>query len=185
VLNQTLWNWHFETESITDPMTGKITVKPTAKLNGAGRAKLDSISRTRPSPDTRIYLQAARDVVMVDNKVDAVRTERENLTAQRAATVQTYLAASPSVNMVAYEVFVHDAVVPTIPSEFTATSFRGQRVGYVGGLNAGGGTAALSTGSGGLLQPAQPTMNTTNSTSTNTNINATGPGAAGPVAPGP
>ena len=51
VLNQTVWNWYFETG--------------TDKLTPAGRTKLDSIAQTRPQPDGReLYLQAARDVVV-------------------------------------------------------------------------------------------------------------------------
>src|SRR5438034_8065979 len=50
VLNQTVWNWYFEAG--------------TDKLTGAGRAKLDSLAQTRPVPDSRLYLQAARDVAV-------------------------------------------------------------------------------------------------------------------------
>lgn len=189
VMNQTLWNWHFEMESVTDPVTGKVTVKPTAKLNGAGRAKLDSIARSRPAPDTRVYIQAARDVPLVGDKVDDARAERETLTAKRGAAVQSYLAAMPSVNQMAYEVIVHDATPPAMPAEFARFGFSGQRQGYTGGLTAGGGTAALNTGSGGLQQPAQPTSNTSTTNSTNTNINASGSGGStggtGTVGPNP
>jgi hypothetical protein len=181
VLNQTVWNWYFEQEKVTDKVTGKESLKPSAKLNGAGRAKLDSIAQTRPNPDSRIYLQVARDVPVVGDKVDEARAERDALTVKRADAVRSYLNSMPTVNQTAYDLFVHDPVVPGIPAEFSASALRGQRAGYVGGLSAGGGTAALSTGSGGLLQPAQPTTSTTNSTSTNTNINGgTTPAGTGP-----
>src|SRR5439155_26315248 len=100
--------------------------------------------------------------------------KRDKLTVDRAKAVTDYLSSMPSVNQVAYEVYVHDAVPTGIAAEFSAGSFRSQRQGYVGGLTAGGGTAALSTGSGGLLQPAQPTSSTTTSTNTNTNIGVGG-----------
>jgi hypothetical protein len=48
VLEQTVWNWHFESGSDV--------------LTPAGQAKLDAISQVRPHPDGKIYLQVARDV---------------------------------------------------------------------------------------------------------------------------
>ena len=58
VLNQTIWNWYFEAG--------------TDKLTPAGRAKLDSIAQTRPVPDSRLYLQAARDVPVTNENIDKV-----------------------------------------------------------------------------------------------------------------
>src|SRR5262249_6875237 len=49
VLDQTVWNMHFEFGS--------------DKLNGAGMDKLDQLSRRRPSPDQRVFIQTARDIV--------------------------------------------------------------------------------------------------------------------------
>ncbi len=177
IMNQTVWNWYFEPGS--------------DKLTPAGFAKLDSIAQVRPAPDSRIYLQAARDIAPTAENGDKLGELRTELTAKRAAAVQKYMNSQPAVNQVAYELFVHDAAVPGVPAEFGASSFRGQRQGYSGGLAAGGGTAALNTGSGGLQQPAQPTSNT--NYNTNTNIGGDGgvgpsgggAGPAGPAGPGP
>jgi hypothetical protein len=133
VLNQTIWNWYFDAG--------------TDKLNTAGLAKLDSIARTRPAPDYRLYLQAARDVVVTPTNMDKVAAERDELTARRAAAIQKYMATQPAIGTpVAYEVFVHDAPTVGIPAEFSASSFRGQSRGYVGGIGGGGGTTPSAAG---------------------------------------
>ena len=48
ILDQTLWNTHFE--------------YGTDKLNGAGMDKLDQLARRRPPPDPLLFLQTARDI---------------------------------------------------------------------------------------------------------------------------
>ena len=140
-LNQTMWNWYFETG--------------TDKLTPAGRAKLDSIAQTRPQPDTRLYLQAARDVTVTNENIDKVGAERDTLTQKRAAAIQKYMGTQPAIggHAVAYEIFVHDAAPLGMPAEFSAAAFRGQRQGYSGSLpgNAGGagGLQPVGTGGGG------------------------------------
>ncbi len=140
VLNQTVYNWHFD--SGTD------------QLNGAGKAKLDSIAQTRPGPDPRIYLQVARDIgagIESDGKVHELR---EEMTAKRAAAIQRYMASQPSIHPVAYEIFIHDPVVPGIPAEFSAAAYRGQQQGYRGGIGGGSGSVSTATGGGGQTPPA-------------------------------
>lgn len=135
VLNQTVWNWYFE------PGTDVLTT--------AGAAKLDSIARTRPSPDPRLYLQVARDVPVTPQTLDTVAARRDELTARRAAVVRRYMAAQPAVEAVPYEVFVHDALVPGIAGDFATSAYRGQGQGYRGGIGGASGTNATSTGGGG------------------------------------
>jgi len=128
VLHQTLWNWYFE--------------KGSEKLTPAGMAKLDSIAQTRPSPDPRLYLQAARDLDATNENLDKVAGERETLTQKRAAAVMRYLAAQPAIgNPAPYEIFVHDAPTLGIPASFTAKSVTEQQGGYKGNLQGGGGGA--------------------------------------------
>lgn len=137
VLEQTVWNWHFE------PGTDVITP--------AGQAKLDAISQVRPQPDSKVYLQVARDVPAYGTGgLDTVAARRDELTAKRAEAVRKYMAAQPSLHGVAYEIFVHDAPVPGMPAEFSARAYRGQATGYVGGLSSGG-AGVTSTGSGGQV----------------------------------
>ena len=158
VLNQTLWNWYFE------PGTDKLT--------GAGRAKLDSITQTRPAPDTRLYLQAARDVAVTPENIDKVGGTRDDLTSKRAAAIQRYMATQPVIGTpVAYEIHVHDAVPPGIAAEFAASAYRGQTQGYVGSLRSGvGNTGAVATGGG-----------TGGNTGGSTGGNTGGSGSTGPT----
>src|SRR5438552_7180041 len=52
VLDQTVWNYHFE----VDPKTGG----PTDTLNAAGMEHLHYLARRQPVPDPAIYLQTAQ-----------------------------------------------------------------------------------------------------------------------------
>jgi hypothetical protein len=132
-MNQTVWNWYFE------PGTDKLTP--------AGLEKLDSLARQTPAPDTKIYIQAARDLRTTAENVDTVGTQRDELTAKRGAAVRKYMSTQPG-NPVAYEIYVHDAPVPGMYAEFAATAWRGQRIGYVGGVTTGGaGATTVSSGS--------------------------------------
>ncbi len=152
VLEQTVWNWHFE--------SGSDVITP------AGQVKLDAIAQARPQPDGRVYLQVARDVpVYGPGGLDTVAARREELTAKRADAVRKYLAAQPALQPVAYEVFVHDAPVPGMPADFAGRAYRGQALGYVGGIRTGG--ATVVGGAGGAV----PTT-------------AGPPGGSGPSGPG-
>lgn len=156
VLEQTVWNWHFE--------SGSDVITP------AGQAKLDAIAQVRPQPDGRIYLQVARDVPAYGaGGLDTVAARREELTAKRAEAVRKYMAAQPTLHGVAYEIHIHDAPVPSMPAEFSARAYRGQATGYVGGITSGGATVQ-ATGGGGV--------------GTGTGAGAGGQGPSGPGGPG-
>ena len=160
VLNQTIWNWYFE------PGTDKLT--------GAGRAKLDSIAQTRPAPDTRLYLQAARDVPVTPESIDKVGATRDDLTSKRAAAVQKYMGTQPVIGTAfAYEIHVHDAVPPGIPAEFSAAAYRSQGRGYTGVLTVGG------TGGGG----AGGAVGTGGNTGSGSTGGSTGAGSGGSTGP--
>lgn len=103
VLDQTIWNYEFE----IDPKTGG----PTAVLTPAGMEHLKYLSRRRPCPDPRIYLQMAQVVpggAVVP--LEKFASARADLDGKRAAAVQAYLAAITSGRdqAVPYEVLVHD-----------------------------------------------------------------------------
>lgn len=135
VLEQTVWNWHFE--------PGSDVITP------AGQVKLDAIAQVRPHPEGKIYLQVARDVPTYGpGGLDTVAARRDELTAKRAEAVRKYMAAQPTLHGVSYEILVHDAPVTGMPAEFAARAYRGQAVGVVGGLRTGG-VAAQGGGSGG------------------------------------
>jgi hypothetical protein len=166
-LNQTMWNWYFETG--------------TDKLTTAGRAKLDSIAQTRPAPDTRLYLQAARDVVVTNENMEKVGGVRDELTVRRAAAVQRYMSTQPQIgNPVAYEIFVHDADTSGIASAFAMQAFRSQTLGYRGGIGGASGGASNATGG---APPASAVGGGTTNTGPNTGPNSAGPSQGAPAGP--
>jgi hypothetical protein len=100
VLDQTVWNYHFE----HDPRTGA----PTDKLNPAGIDHLIYLSRRRPVPDCRIYLATAQDLTgLADLPPEQVIQMRADLNSRRIVAVQKFLAAQTNGHaMVTVE--VHD-----------------------------------------------------------------------------
>ncbi len=143
-INQTLWNWYFEPGS--------------EKLNPAGMEKLDSIARSTPAPDTKLQIQEARDIAVTPDNADKVGALRADLTARRAAAVQRYMATQPGTPL-SYEIAVVDMPTPGIYAPFANTAFRGQAMGYKGGISSGLGSGSMSGPSGGstLMLAAPPT----------------------------
>jgi hypothetical protein len=140
VMNQTVWNYMFEAG--------------TDKLTAAGYDKLDSLTKVRPYPDGKLYLQTSRDIGVTPENVDKLAAMREDLDGKRAAAVQRYMASQPAINPTVYEVYIHDPVVPGIDSEFAARAYRGSALGYRGGIGGGSGAVATATGGGGPTPPA-------------------------------
>ena len=132
VLNQTIWNYHFEAG--------------TDKLTAGGLEKLDSLARTRPAPDPKLYIQAAVDVTVTDANAAKIHDVRADLDAKRAAAIQKYLATVPAVAPVVYEIYVHNAPTPGIIADAPAGAYRGSFIGYRGGITGAAGIGALSTG---------------------------------------
>jgi len=134
VLHHTIFNWYFE--------------KGTEKLTPAGRAKLDSLAQTRPSPDSRLYLQAARDLESTNENLKTIAGDRETLTQKRAQSIRDYMASQPAIGgtAMAYEIYVHDTPTLGMPASFTAAAVRGQATGYVGTLPGGQGGGGMAGG---------------------------------------
>lgn len=133
-LEQTLWNWYF------DPATDHLTA--------GGIAKLDTIARTVPMPDPKIFIQTARDIPASLETPEKSAAQRDELNARRAAAVKRYMASQPGLIPVAYEVFITDAPVPGIFSAFASKAFIGQLAGYTGAITGGSGAAAPVPGGG-------------------------------------
>lgn len=131
-LNQTVWNWHFEAG--------------TDRLNSAGIEKLNSLARATPQPETRIYLQTARDIAPTPENLEKLATLRDDLNARRAATIRKYMAAQLGTDK-DIEVYVHDAPPPGMPARFGARAFTSSGGGYQGGI--GGGLGGFGGGGGG------------------------------------
>ncbi|MCS7270691.1 MAG: hypothetical protein NZ703_06365 [Gemmataceae bacterium] len=130
-LNQTVWNWHFE--SGTD------------RLNGAGIEKLNSLARATPQPETRIYLQTARDIPPTAENLEKLAALRDDLNARRAAAIKKYMASQLG-GGVEIEVYVHDAPPPGMPARFGTRAFTLSAGGYQGGITGGLGGAGMGVG---------------------------------------
>jgi len=100
VLDQTVWNTHFE--------------QGTDRLNGAGMDKLDQIARRRPHPDPRVFIQTARDFVYDAGKPEDYAAKRQELDTKRVTAVQKYLSASLTGRPVTFDIQIHDPAPPGI-----------------------------------------------------------------------
>ena len=100
VLDQTVWNTHFEAG--------------TDKLNGSGMDKLDQIARRRPHPDQRVFLQTTRDFGYDAGKPEEYAARRQELDTKRVTAVQKYLSATLTGRQVSFDVQIHDPAVPGI-----------------------------------------------------------------------
>lgn len=94
ILDQTVWNYHFE--------AGK------DELNNGGRDHLDGLIRRRPRPDSRIYLATARDIGYNANNPDRTVDSRRELDEKRANAIVKYVNAQTAGRPMQFEVVVHD-----------------------------------------------------------------------------
>ncbi len=95
VLDQTVWNYHFEDGS--------------DRLTAGGLERLNYIARRRPVADPMVYLQTAHDLRFDVLKPEEFASKRFDLDQKRAASVKRYLAAYTSGGSVpAFEVQVHN-----------------------------------------------------------------------------
>lgn len=110
ILDQTVWNWHFERDFETDPKTGAPTPRPTARLSPAGRDYLTHIVRRRPCPDPKVFLQTAQDLAYDPARPDDMLKKRTDLDAKRQEAVQSFLGIQAAGRRLPYEfqVAVHD-----------------------------------------------------------------------------
>jgi hypothetical protein len=145
VLDQTVWNYHFE------PGTDKLTP--------GGEYKLTILARRRPHPDCKVYLQTAQDIEYNAAAPDVFVNRRTDLDARRVQVILRYLQAQTAARPVAWDVAVHDpgeVGLPAVPMQTSIMhrdgSFRGTLGGAIGagtGTIAGGAGAAAATGSTG------------------------------------
>jgi hypothetical protein len=150
VLDQTIWNWHFVTGS--------------DELHAGGRDRLDYLSRRRPCPDPRIFLQTARDIGYDPADPEKFADARRDLDTRRVLAIQRYLAAQTAGRPMSFEVVVHDPAPVGVPADsvlfsvrqFTSAARGSITVGGAGFLagGAGGGTSLPNTGI--TINNAQP-----------------------------
>ncbi len=119
LLEQTVWNWYFE----PDPKTGG----PSDRLNGAGMAVLQRISRTLPCPDFQLFLQNAQDLPYVEGvSPDKLVRARTELNERRILAIQRFMAAQSALHGGGvYQVAVHDLAPPSLPVQYPTTAEEG------------------------------------------------------------
>jgi hypothetical protein len=100
VLDQTIWNYHFE--------PGKDRLTP------GGLEYLAYLARRRPCPDPTVYLQTAQDLLYDQAKPEGYATARAALDAARMKAVKDFLTAQTAGRQVDFQVVVHDPADPGI-----------------------------------------------------------------------
>src|SRR5262245_18666843 len=95
VLDQTIWNYHFEAGS--------------DRLTPGALEHLAYLARRRPAADPVVYLQTAHDIAYnPDNPRDLTR-KREDLDAKRATAIKNYLSAQTAGGRsIDFQVMVHN-----------------------------------------------------------------------------
>jgi uncharacterized membrane protein YgcG len=138
VLDQTVWNYHFE--SGTD------------KLTGGGLEHLAYLARRRPTPDAVVYLQAAQDIPYDPANPDKFAQSRYDLDTKRIASIQKYLNAQTSGRHLDFQVVVHDPAEvgqSAIPAGNAVQRMYGGAQGVLGGGVAAGASSGGSSSGGG------------------------------------
>jgi hypothetical protein len=134
VLDQTMWNYHFDAGG--------------DKLTPGGLEHLNYLARRRPCADPIIFLQTAHDLSYDPAKPDDYPVKRRALDEKRVLAVKKYLAAYTSGGMAPeFQVLVHNPpdpgmsavpVVNAVNSVYSST--RGVLPGGIGTVTGGGGS---------------------------------------------
>src|SRR5262249_6068850 len=135
VLDQTVWNYHFE--------AGKDV------LTAGGRDHLVYLARRRPVPDPRIFLQTAYDVNYDPTAPEKYTNARNDLDTRRIQAVQKFLNAQVAGRPMAFDVTVHDpgeVGMAAVPMNASILQMYG---GARGVMPAGGGAAGSGAAPGG------------------------------------
>jgi uncharacterized membrane protein YgcG len=139
VLDQTVWNNHFE------PGTDKLT--------RGGMEHLAYLARRRPAPDGRVYLQTAQDLVYDPAAPEKFAQLRGDLDSRRIQVVQNYLTAQTAGRHLAFDVIVHDPSEVGMSAVAAGVSIQKMQIGFQGNLpttaGAGGANVAGGGGAGG------------------------------------
>lgn len=168
VLDQTVWNYFFETDAKGNPSD---------RLNALGMEHLTYLARRRPNPDPKVFLQTAHDVPYNQNDPpEAYALARSEMDAKRLQSVHKYLTAQTAGRHLGFDfmIAIHDpapvgisataiggntpplqvqGAVPRLYSNFQGilpmTGIATQGMGGGGGGGGGGSGGAPGTGSTG------------------------------------
>jgi hypothetical protein len=135
VLDQTVWNSHFEAG--------------TDKLTAGGLEHLAYLARRRPCPDPMVYLQTAQDIRYDPAAPEKLAEARTSLDNRRIQAIQNYLNADTAGRHVSFEVLVHDPSevgIAALPANIAVLQmYSGSR----GNLPSGGGAGGANVSGGG------------------------------------
>jgi hypothetical protein len=134
ILDQTIWNYHFETG--------------TAKLTPGGLEHLAFLARRRPAPDPVIYLQTAQDVPYDPAVPEKLTDTRSRLDSERILAIQRYLRAETEGRGLMFQVVVHDPPEIDIAAAPIAVSVLKMNAASQGTLGGGGAIGAGAAAAG-------------------------------------
>lgn len=135
ILDQTVWNEHFETGSDT--------------LNAAGLKHLAYLARRRPQADPVIFLQTAQDIPYQQAAPQLLTANRSDLDNRRKVAIEGFLTAQCQ-GRTNFTVVVHDPAevgLPGLPANLAIQQMYTTR--FQGGLGGGGGGAVPVVGGAG------------------------------------
>src|SRR5262249_50673817 len=135
VLDQTVWNYQFETG--------------TDRLNAGGMEHLAYLARRRPCPDPCVYLQTAQDIPYDPAAPDRFAEQRARLDNQRIQALQNYLSAQTAARHMTFDVVVHDPAEVGIEAVPIGVSLQKMYSGSQGILPSTAGAGASNTSGGG------------------------------------
>lgn len=136
VLDQTVWNYHFESGA--------------DHLTPAGMEHLAYLARRRPQADTVVYIQTAQDIIYDPAAPDKFASARYDLDSRRIQAVQKYLNAQTMGRHQEFQVLVHDPSEVGLSAIAASNSIGKSNSAFQGTLPLGG--ASASTGGAGGSQ---------------------------------
>lgn len=134
VLDQTVWNYHFE--------PGKAILTP------GGMEHLNYLSRRRPAPDPHVFLQTANDVFYDHKHPEKFVKARRELNQARIEAVMQYLNAQTADRPVEWHVTVHDPHEVGTPAAGMMQSLQKRDSAFQGTLPRTGSSGFGTTGGG-------------------------------------
>jgi hypothetical protein len=134
ILDQTVWNDHFE------PGTDRLTP--------GGLEHLAYLARRRPAPDPVIYLQVAQDLPYDPAAPAEFVKARSKLDTRRIEAIEKYLSAETAGRPVAFEVRIHDPAVVGMSAIPANISIQQMYTGYRGNLPITAGAGSVNTAGG-------------------------------------
>lgn len=130
VLDQTVWNHHFESGSAT--------------LTPGGLAHLRYLARRRPEPDRVLYLATANDLPYDPAAPDRYCGAKQELDSLRAAAIQKFLVGNNCGRCQDYQVLVHDPSDVSLSSVGIGNSVTQMYLRFRGGLTTTAGAGGSS-----------------------------------------